>query len=175
MFDNNTCKYLIIALIIALLVMVYLYLTKKTYKTEGMNNIEHPWAEPGETQYRSVNRTNRPNKNYVKRKDELYDRYVRGNDSINHDLDKIDNEKINYKKTNENNVGEKISPKSKDIIDIRRDLNENKFNIPQPLDDRPDLSQCQPCICDRDSDSESDIIYIKAKRNKSKKNRRNWN
>ena len=69
MFDNLLeCKYLIIILIIALIVVLYLYNKKKSCQvTEGMHNIDfpweksntmYPWARDGETKYRRVDDNN---------------------------------------------------------------------------------------------------------------------
>lgn len=123
MFDNNTCKYLIIALVIALIIVLYLYFQKKSYKFEGMNNI--PWTD-NKSQYSKINMPSN------ERKKELQEKYMKDDLTDNVDHSKL---KKTYK------------------------------NIPQPMDDRPDLSQCQPCICNCYSDSDSDIIYVKVKKN----------
>jgi preprotein translocase subunit Sec63 len=118
-------RYFIIALIIALGVVIYMYIQKKSCKLEGMKNfddtfngsIERPWGDDEDVhgQYRTVNRKNSKNMNRKKimdRKDEMYEKYV---------------ERQSY--------GE----------------NDKKFRksyLPKPNDDRPDLSQCQ-CICQK--------------------------
>lgn len=114
-------KYFVIALIIALVVVIYLYVQKRSCKFEGMRNIdlssemiERPWAEDDDIhgRYKSVNRRNYRN-SYRKKildKDELYEKY-----------------------------SEKYDDNDKKV---------RKSRLPKPMDDRPDLSQCQ-CVCKR--------------------------
>lgn len=149
MFDDLVSnKYFIIALIIALLVVLYLYSQKESCSVEGMQNIdftplsheliEKPWTDKNNgLKYKSVNNafdTHADKKtkqkiggsNFLKRKDETYEKY----------MEQQDNDPVN------------INQKPKKIA--------KNPNVPQPLNDRPDLSQCQPCICPNDIPSTSD-------------------
>jgi hypothetical protein len=76
MFDNATSnKYFIIALIIALIVVLYLYSQKKSCDIENMDTIvDRPWANDDESQYRSVKSDN--SKNRLKRRDEIFIEYT---------------------------------------------------------------------------------------------------
>ena len=166
MIDN---KYVIIALIIALIVVLYLYSQKKSCDVEGMKNIdltplsqelvEKPWEDNRtdnviDGKYKSVNnnfdkfadqhtkkKTGR--NNTLKRRDEIFQEYVKydGYDTV---------------------IPENISQKRK-IMPI------NSNEVPKPLDDRPDLSQCQPCICPGDDDDDDDDDYELYKLKKQRK------
>ena len=163
MLDNIISnKYFVIALIIALIVIIYLYSQKKSCSIEPMRNIdvtvvsdeidEKPWAEDGnngkyrrvdngtrsckQNKYNSRNKNNGKNRGILKRTDENYGKYIE----------------------NENNNRQK-----------KRGRIDN--DIPQPLDMRPDLSQCQPCICPGDDDSDSDEEYENKRRRNRNKNR----
>lgn len=164
MFDKLLSnKYFIIALIIALVVVIYLYSQKKSCDIEGMRNIdlaplsqeiiERPWADDDDDgKYRKVNKkTDKNNKNNLKRKDEVYMEYEGCED---------------------------ITPKK----NHQKKKKKVKNSIPKPLDDRPDLSQCQPCICPQDkqieyedsSDSDEDI-YIPNRKNNYRTPRKKLN
>ena len=179
MFDNIVSnKYFIIALVIALIVVIYLYSQKKSCDVEGMSNLnltslsqeitEKPWTEDdSDGKYKSVNKLDKyadrntkkktgKNGNFLRRKDEVYDQYM-----------KYDGYEI-------------MIPEN--VRQRRKRSSTNYNNIPRPLDDRQDLSQCQPCICpqddddddDYDDDDNDDYDYTKNKR-KNKNNRKKLN
>ena len=186
MFDDIISnKYFVIALVIALLVVLYLYSQKKSCDLEGMKNIdlsplpqnlvEGPWTTAGDNgKYKTVNNTfdkkadaqtkkNLQDATFLKRSD------VRFREYIDDDSDDSDDD-------DDNNLA-KLRKK------IKKYKNKNKNTMPKPLDNRPDLSQCQPCICpggkkgfrlddliSTDSDfMENDFLLRK---NKSSKNKR---
>jgi hypothetical protein len=144
MFDELlTNKYFCAALMIALALGVYMYMTKSSCGIEGMRNvdlsplsheiIETPWVE----------RQSGPNKKYVNND---FDKYA-----DDHSKKKLKKNKYSYtdwkKRSDEryvdyvnniHNSGHK--PKTKNTPGL----------YPKPIDDRPDLSQCQPCRCDTD-------------------------
>jgi hypothetical protein len=130
MFDNIVSnKYFIIALIIALIVVLYLYSQKKSCDIEGMKNVDlislsqDIRESPGANNNFDKSVDNYHNKkkigknNFLKRKDEIFQNYSDHDDSD----------------FNPENTKKKIKKIS--------------TNIPKPYDNRPDLSQCQPCIC----------------------------
>ncbi|XWV24822.1 hypothetical protein QJ856_gp0961 [Tupanvirus deep ocean] len=155
MFDNIVSnKYFIIALVIALVVVIYLYSQKKSCEIEGMKNldltplshelVEKPWTEDeNDGKYKSVNnkfdkhadqynkRKTNKNNNYLKRKDEIFQEYI------------------------EYDSYEDVIPENKKQRRKRVYPNNNN-DIPKPLDNRPDLSQCQPCVCPGDDDYDDD-------------------
>lgn len=140
--DIVSNKYLIIALIIALLVVLYLYSQKKPCSVEKMQNI-NPTSQ-------------------------------------SHELSKKTcvNKKVDFATKNEqhDNV-QSWENYFNNNAEIKMGRNRS---IPQPLDDRPDLSQCQPCICpkpkkwqkylDFDDDDDSDDEYEYIIRRKKPKN-----
>ena len=129
MLDNSNYKYIIIALAIALIVLLFLYFTKSSRidnmkSISSMLNIDYPWADEDEGQYRSARKMAVPTS--IMRKDKIIEKYLKGDTNKNADLEKI------------------------------------KKQEPKPMDEHPELGQCQPCVCDCESDS--DIIYIKARK-----------
>ena len=145
MFDDIVSnKYFIIALIIALIVVIYLYTQKQSCAVEGMRNIdltqlpykldEKPWVD-NKTDKSVAPQKKNCNKQ-TKRTDEIYNMYIES-DSITEPVKK-----------------RKQSKRRKSTVN----------GIPQPLDMRPDLSQCQPCICPGDS-SDSDDSPKRTKKN----------
>ena len=138
--DIITNKYFVIALIIALIVVLFLYSQKKC-RIEGMRNIEliksgdmeKAWTEDCYGNYKFGNSKKN---DYLKRRDELLEKY-------------LDNE---Y---------QRISKKNNDF--------------PMPMDDRPDLGNCQPCApcppCKSKktdtADSESSISTYRSRKNKN--------
>jgi len=169
MFDNIVSnKYFVIALVIALIVIIYLYSQKKSCNVENMQNLspltsnidEKPWASDSDTgKYRSVkNYLNKKLKNPKrKRKDEIYQKYMENNDD--------------YDLTSKKNIRQKRRKNKSKNVPLA-----GLQYVPQPVDDRPDLSQCQPCICpgdSSDSDSESDINYKLIKNNKFYRKKKN--
>lgn len=185
MFENIVSnKYFIIALIIALAVLLYLYSQKKSCSVEGMQNIdfvevdteieEKPWADDNnDGKYKNINRQTNTSfnkktdkNNMLKRKDQLYKQYMEYKESSD------PNERRAAKF-----LDDKIMPENN-----RFKKRYIKNNIPEPINDRPDLSQCQPCICPQDrllaidDDSESDDdIYIPSKKNKYRTPRKKLN
>ena len=139
-----TNKYFVIALIIALIVLLYLYSRKRSCAIEGMKNLNLVGQFNGKESLsvNNINNNNKPKYNdnkYSKENNQNYGTYLEfGGDGYN-----------------------RISNRRKSTIN----------NIPQPLDMRPDLSQCQPCICPQYSDSDSD--YSPARR-RSRRHRRRY-
>lgn len=163
MFDNIASnKYLIIALLIALIVVLYLYNQKKSCDVEGMSNIsfdsgapeltETPWTddENNDGKYKLVNnsfdryadqyvqkKTGRGN--FLKRKDEMFNQY-----------DKDDDVPALKKQTR------------------RKNMNRS----PKPVNDRQDLEKYQSCICPQtrdDDESDDDDEYFHSRRSKNKR------
>jgi hypothetical protein len=183
MFDNIVSnKYFVIALVIALIVVIYLYSRKKSCAVEGMQNVdltllapeisEKPWADDdNDGNYKNVN----------KRFDKYADAYAKRKSGKNSNLkrkDQLYNQYMEYEGY-EDVIPEKIRQKRKRMV---------RDNIPKPLDDRPDLSQCQPCICpqdrlmaiddDDDNDDDDDYdenIYIPSKKNNYRTPKRKLN
>ncbi|AEQ60493.1 hypothetical protein [Acanthamoeba polyphaga mimivirus] len=141
MNENFICnKYfvtILIIIIIILIVLLIVFLTKKNSRIERMENIdkltfaEKPWSNTQDADtYKIV--------------DNDFDKYV-------DELTKLLGNKNRAKRKDE---------VYKDYIQskpINKNIQQTK-NTPTPLDDRPDLSQCQPCICPNDRyipDSES--------------------
>ena len=192
MFDNIVSnKYLIIALIIALIVVIYLYMQKRSCEVEGMKNIdltplphqlsEKPWVNNNNNNNNNnsnnSNNSNNDNDNkyktngnkfdknadaiakkrygnnkQLKRADEIYNIYVDSDDELQ----------------NPNKIITGNRRKQQTVHRRRSTIN----GIPQPLDMRPDLGPCQPCICPGDSDSTSDD-KPKRKRTNNKKSKKN--
>jgi hypothetical protein len=174
MFDNVISnKYFIIALIIALIVVLYLYSQKKSCNVEGMKNVdlsslsqeiaENPWTnDANDGKYKSVNnkfdryadhntKKKTGQNNFLKRKDEVYQDYVAYD---------------GYEELIPENIRQKRKTMSMPI---------NSNEVPKPLDKRPDLSQCQPCICpgdildDDDDDEDDEYKYRQKRKRKNKK------
>lgn len=147
-----TNKYFCIAIIIAFIVVLYLYSRKKSCEVEGMQNVDltplaqeltqPPWTDRYDgDDHRHVNNkfdrfadayTKRKLKkegysytDFLKRSDDTYRKYV--------DMEGYD------------------SMMPEDNKPSRRRLRLNPDEAPKPLDDRPDLSQCQPCRCPQDT------------------------
>lgn len=117
MFDNlTTNKYLIIALAIALIVVLFLYNQKNICSTEKMDNInlnsktmvEKPWTDDNDTEiYKKVDNDfdkrldkaimNQSSRNHLlKRKDQEFDDYITGkykNDRIRSPIKRQKNKK----------------------------------------------------------------------------------
>jgi len=106
MFDDIVSnKYLIIALIIALIVVLYLYYRKKSCAVEGMKNLDlAPVGSSYELDYGQIpdKKMKRKKKKYIKQKNEL------------------------------------------------SDSDDSSTESPKPLDPRPDLGNCVPCVCPGD-------------------------
>ena len=152
MTDNIlTNKYFVIALIIAFIVLLFLYSQKRTCAIEGMKNIEqanknttNPWTDDKvESKYKNIDDDDDKDK-YAKKTHP--ERYLNRTDETHLALLEFGGD--NYARINGR----------------RSTIN----GIPQPLDMRPDLSQCQPCVCPGDSDSDSDYPV----RKRGRRNRR---
>jgi len=156
-----TNKYFCVAIIVALIVVLFLYSQKKSCDVEGMQNVdltplgqelaEAPWTtDKGGRKHKSVG--NKFDKyadlynilklkkhgysytDFLKRADDSYRTYV---------------ENENYSPLDEDHLTGKRRPPLDDI--------------PRPIDTHPELSQCQPCICPQDriraTDDDSDIDF----------------
>ena len=148
-FDNFlTNKWFVIALIIALGVVIYMYSQKKC-GVEGMRNVdltplshqlsEKPWTDDSNnSRYKTVNNEFDQNadqeskrkfgNNQLKRQDLVYQNFSEYNEDDDETLDFVQRKQ------------------RKSSIDYD--------NYPKPLDTRPDLSQCQPCkpcVCPGDN------------------------
>lgn len=150
MLDNLlTNKYFCAAVIIALILILYMYHTKQSCNIEGMSNVdlsplaqeltEKPWAEQNNTsQYSLV-----------------------GKNSFNDKADKYVEKKLkkNYKYIKPLKRSDQIYNSGQNKV-ISNNLANKKNRKPIPLDNHPELSQCQPCKCnnsDTDSDTTSDV------------------
>ncbi len=158
MFDNIASnKYLIIVLIIIIIILLFLYSRKRSCRVEGMKNVdltihdditEHPWADDyDDSEFKSINnKTDKfyQNKNrngpHLRSRDQIYKEYD-GHNKSSHITNHTSNKTRQVKKPS------KIKSNK---------INSNWNQWPKPLDDRPDLSQCQPCICPGDLDSDND-------------------
>lgn len=121
MFEDLICnKYFVITLVIVIIILLWLYIRKRSCGIEGMENVpltlndsdvtERAWGGNDVTKYRC-------NKNKVKRKDEVYQKYM--------DFGKM-----------------------KGQTQLDYDTN-NVYSGPKPIDDRPDLGNCVPCqVCE---------------------------
>lgn len=135
---NNllTNKYFCIAVLIALLVVVFFYLRKRSCETEGMKNFSTNWMDKLR------------NKWFHKRES-----YQQSNDSK--EKDKLGRPKKS-KKGHESFLRESdYGPEfDRDLLDRIQDTPPRKKradeNNPKPLDPRPDLGNCPPCICPGD-------------------------
>ena len=152
-------KYFVIALIIALILVLYLYSRKKSCELEGMKNID---LTPLST-----------NRNYNNKRVKQCNKNERDNDNDNGQVFNSDRDNNNNNNNNNNNYrvidrDEKFKTDKNFKKYLRKRLRSKRSNYPRPLNDRPDLSQCQPCICpggkkgfrlnelDFDDDSDSD-------------------
>lgn len=155
--DLLTNKYLCIALIIALLVVLFMYSQKKSCEIETMSNVdltplaqelvEPPWTDrPGGDDHKRVgNRFDRNADRYTKNKlisnGYDYTKFLKRSDqSFKKYMESYDNMEDMYDMDDMNDQ------------DMTRPYHNSYGNndplVPRPLDDRPDLSQCQPCVCD---------------------------
>lgn len=160
-----TNKYFVIALIIALIVIIFLYNRKRTCTIEGMQNIgtissknidEKAWEEnPYGGKYKLIEK----NDNKTSKKRNKYD--------LIDDDDEINLEFVKYRRINN-----PVNDRSRDSIKKRKKMsNSYQRRLPAPIDDRPDLMQCKPCICPGDSSdsSDSEFDYRKFKENRKKR------
>lgn len=162
--DIVSNKYLIIALIIALLVVLYLYSQKKPCSVEKMQNVN--LTNP-------INSTNSTKP--TKQSHELLEKQW-----VDKKADLSTKNKLH-----DNAQFAPFAPRAdqswENYFNNNAEIKMGKYkSLPQPLDDRPDLSQCQPCICpkpkkwqryldsdDEDSDDEYEYIIRRKKSNKN--------
>lgn len=151
MLDNLlTNKYMCLALILALLVVLYMYSQKGSCTTEGMDNVDltplaqelsqPPWTDrAGADDHRRVDgRFSRYSDKYVAEKlakNGNYAGFMKRSDQNLRDYME------NYDNLEDENEVER--PYHDQYAGVMED-----FIVPRPLDDRPDLSQCQPCRCE---------------------------
>lgn len=148
---NNllTNKYFCIAILIALIVVVFLYFRKKSCNMEGMTNIDLTSLGHQPTEQNIFSKT-------LGRSDQLKKISDKGLDKtelkkyLKKGKDKLD--RSDFK-----DYLEKGKDKLKKYLKKHQDKYPDKklSGVPMPLDNRPDLSQCQPCICPGDSLSDS--------------------
>jgi hypothetical protein len=157
-----TNRYFCIAILIALCVVIYLYSQSDYCSIEGMQNVDltpidqeftsHPWTnnvngslygkvntkENIETDAKILAQLKKEGysaTNFLPRKDVLYMNYIKSEDLT----DSLDN-------SDDSSDAETTTPVKKTSSKKKRSSRSN----PQPIDTRPDLSQCQPCPpCDR--------------------------
>lgn len=130
-----TNKYFCVAVLVALVVMVYLYINQTDYcSVEGLQNVnltplgQELVKDPG---------TNRVNDKF----DREADAYVKNKHKIKNFLPRAD---VSYRKYMESSDEIDSTP-----IHLKHRKKSSHSFYPQPLDTRPDLSQCQPCKCDK--------------------------
>lgn len=189
-------KYFCIAIIIALIIVVYLYSQKKSCDVEGMRHLdltplaqeltEHPWTnrvdESNNKEYNNqfdefadeytnlkLTKNGYRPQNYLKRSDVAYEKYIENERYTPH----VPNT-YRFNRYQQHSVPIRSRSASTRSRRPRQNLDEYD-DIPKPLDRRPDLSQCQPCVCPRDSlistEDDSDSEY---RRRKPKYRRAQW-
>lgn len=152
MTDNIfTNKYFVIALIILVVILLFLYIHSRSRRVEGMKNldvsgptqtlVERPW-EGGdeESGYKKVN-----NK---------FDRFV---DTI------INKDK---KTPSKQDLLNRLIEEDAETIIITKRKNNIQSNIPQPFDSYSRYNECPPCVCPQDkyiadNDSEQKVYIYK--------------
>ena len=184
--DIVSNKYFVIALIIALIVVIYLYVQKKSCGIEGMRNVdlsqtsqeltEKPWTEDKtDDKYKSVNnkfdrdadentRKKTGKSSHLKRTDESYLSRVDDQENIRERQVKMADSRNDFAKSSRKYVEYRVHGDAGDgEADKHMVLRIYEKDIPRPIDTRPDLSQCQPCVCPGDKkqrryrdDSDSD-------------------
>lgn len=126
-------KYFCIAILIALVVLLYLYSQKQSCDIEPMSNIgidfstlspeltENPWTESGDDHKQVGNKfdimADNRTRSKLKSDGHLYRKFLKRTDQ-------------NYEQYGREDFGYNAP-------------------VPKPLDTHPELSQCQPCRCDR--------------------------
>jgi hypothetical protein len=141
---NN--KYICIAIVVGAVVVIYLYKNKEQCNIEGMKNVdlsmlapeltEHPWTD-GSNQYKLVgNKFDKYADKYVARKLKKEGYYV------SKPIERNDQRFEEYME----NSGSYKPYRSRKQKRAFKKLGSRKYRDgPRPLDNRPDLSQCQPC------------------------------
>jgi len=202
-------KYFCIAIIIALIIVVYLYSQKKPCEIEGMRHVdltplaqeltEHPWTnrvdESNNKEYNNqfdefadeytnlkLTKNGYRPQNYLKRSDVAYEKYIENERYTPHvpntyrfNRYRQHSDPIRSRRTS---LGPRsaplgprsarLGPRSAPLGPRRPRQNLDEYDdIPKPLDRRPDLSQCQPCVCPQDSlistEDDSDSEYQQRK------------
>jgi len=160
-----TNKYFCLAILIALVVMVFLYSQKTdSCRVEGMQGVDLSMLAPELTENPWTDNNEGGNYKYVGDKfDFNADATVKANLT-----------KEGYKYTNFAGRLDQDYEKYVAMNPIRQRNQET--NIPLPMDTRPDLSQCQPCRCDGRSaiyeDTDSSEEYVPRKRSQKRTHRR---
>lgn len=142
-----TNKYFVLALILAIIVLVYLYFRKKTCSIEGMQNVdlstlsqnmaEKPWTDDvNSSGYKTVgnnfdiraDNNSKFGKNKLSRKDQLYHKYINDeNKYINEDDEnKYINDDYKNKKIHNKNIKKKTTKntqkkRSKQVKKLKND------------------------------------------------------
>lgn len=162
MLDNLlTNKYLMIALILILVYVLFIYSQKRSCGVEGMENMDltplaqeltqRPWTDfpDGDNHGRVNTRFDKRADAYVKAK-LLKNGYGKQNF-----LERSDQNFEKYMDDADNREPKRVVPAQKVASKPFHDQYDEDYNdvmedyiAPRPLDARPDLSQCQPCNCD---------------------------
>ncbi len=147
-----TNKYFCIAILIALAVVIYLYSQNKSCDIEGMQNVDltplaqeltsGPWTdEPGSSTYGRVGTkfdkyADKFSKANLKRRGYKFTNFLLSSDA----------DYLGY--VSDSSGSDTLADTS--AKSNRRRTNRSSRRIPRPFNDRPDLSQCQPCPpCER--------------------------
>lgn len=169
-----TNRYFCIAILIALCVVIYLYSQSDYCSIEGMQNVDltpvdqefnpNPWTTNANgSLYGKVNtkadmeadakilaqlKKERSNAtNFLPRTDVLYANYLKSEDSeyLTDDLDDSDNSDDFTDTDTPTPVKKPSTKKKRSSTSNSRSNSRSISHDPQPIDTRPDLSQCQPC------------------------------
>lgn len=138
-------RYFTIALIIALALFVYMYTQKET--CEGMRNVDLTPLAQELTEKPWVNRSTGDHKRVGNAFDRVADKYVKlklkknGYDYTDF-LQRSDERFVEYDREGFDTTDEDARKPMKKLSKSKP-----KTSIPMPLDDHPELSQCQPCKC----------------------------
>jgi hypothetical protein len=159
-----TNKYFCIAILIALAVVLFLYSQKDSCNVEPMQNLNltplsqelnmHPWTDNldgskygrVDTEFNAyaddhTKKRLQKSTNFLPRSDVTFMNYAMSDSDISDSL-----------VSSETPVVKKRSHKRHQLNKYTRHSHKSKGSYPQPIDMRPDLSQCQPCapcpVCD---------------------------
>jgi hypothetical protein len=151
-----TNKYFCIAVLIALGVLLYLYSQKDSCSMEPMQNLnltplsqelsQHPWTDSldGSTHASADTKFDEYADAHTKQK------LKNNNYHVANFLPRSDVAFMNYAMSDSDISDNLLSSSSPMPIRKRKSKKTNKLSrsapsVPQPIDTRPDLSQCQPC------------------------------
>lgn len=172
-----TNKYFCIAILIALIVLIYLYTQKKSCSIEKMDNLEFTQvnAPVGAPSNPLVGAAFDRRNSFDDDSDSESDEFGDDIDDHNNYPDSIADQLAKYRavRLGQNRKFKKNpSYVARGMRGVRgvsgmSDMSgmsgmSGVSGVPRPLDDRPDLSQCQPCICPQDdlfADDESEVEY----------------